>query len=218
MARSFVPSLLVAAVFALLPGTALGPGTGAARLRQTIDTPAAEECEVGRRSLEALQRLAATPPPTTAEPTASADDFEPPAGEPADDETVAAITATQREATACANAGDRIRVMSLYSEGFIWRILADAAAQGMSVEQLYDIYTPGGWVRPSDRVGLKAVREARMLPDGRVGAFVDVAIGGDPDLGETNFVYYVQNRGTWLIDGFVLVDIFLPDAPSPTPE
>ena len=217
MARSYAPTLLAAATLALLLASSIPAGARSIPARQAVDTPAPGECRVGRRSLEALRRLAATPTPADAEPTADASAFRPPAGEPADPETVAAIAATQRQATACANAGDRIRVMSLYSEAFVRRILADAAVRGMSVEELYDVFTPGGWVRPSDRVGLLAVREARVLQDGRVGAFVDVVTGDDPSVVETDLVYYVKVRGKWLIDGFVLVDIVLPeDHATPT--
>ena len=167
MAPPCRPSLLIAFALALLLGGP-APAVRGIPAHQAIDTPAPEECRVGRRSLEALRRLAATPTPAAAEPTADPFAFEPPAGEPADPATVAAITATQREATACANAGDRIRVMSLYSEAFVRRILADAAATGMSVEELYDLHTPGGWTRETRwtcslprRLGLAFWRQER---------------------------------------------------------
>ncbi|MDP9368031.1 MAG: hypothetical protein M3Q03_07120 [Chloroflexota bacterium] len=178
---------------------------------QRIDTPSPEECRVGRRSLAALERLAATPSPVRASPTPEGAKFVPPPGEPISPGAIAAITATQRGALACANAGDRIRGMSLYSPDFIRRILADAAASGLSVERIYDLFTPGGWVRPSDYVGILAVRDARLLPDGRIGAFFDVVTGNDPSVVETDFVFFVEVRGGWLIDDFVVVDIQFSD-------
>ncbi len=123
MLCSCLPRTLVATFVLLLawpiPGSA-----------QRVGTPSPEECRVGRRSLAALERLAATPSPVLS-PTPEGAEFVPPPGEPADAEAVAAITATQRGALACTNAGDRIRGMSLYSQDFIHRILADAAASGI---------------------------------------------------------------------------------------
>ncbi len=206
MLCSCLPRAVVAAFVLLLawpiPGSA-----------QRVDTPSPEECRVGRRSLAALERLAATPSPIES-PRPEGAEFVPPPGEPADAEAVAAITATQRGALACANAGDRIRGMSLYSQDFIRRILADAATSGMPVERLYDLFTPGGCVRPSDYVGILAVREARVLPDGRIGAFFDVVTGNDPSVVETDFVFFVKVRDRWLIDDFVLVDIQISDDPA----
>ena len=200
-------SILVALFGVLLTAAAVGS-------TQVIDTPAPEECQVGRRSLAALERLAATPSALQPGPTPESTEFVPPPGEPVPEETVSAITATQRGALACANAGDRIRGMSLYSESFVRRILSDAAASGMSVERFYHLFTPGGWVRPSNYVGILAVREPRLLPDGRIGTFFDLVTGNDPTVVETDFVFFVGVRDQWLIDDFIVVDIQISETVS----
>lgn len=209
---SFARLALVCSL-ALAAAPAGSPGAEAASAA-TRDAPPPEECRVGRRSAETLTNLAATPMPVpiSASPTAAAEPFALPTGEPIDGTTVQAIAATQREAIACANAGDRIRVLSLYSESFVRRILADAAAQGVSPAQLHAGLTPLRALPPAERSRLLAIRQGRLLPDGRIGAFVDVAPTAADDLVEVDFVWFIKVSGRWLIDDFVVVEIVVLDA------
>ena len=74
------------------------------------DAPGPEECTVAPRTLEEFETLAATPAPVET-PDASGS-----GGEPVDEATRAAITATARELVACSNAGDILRRLALYSD------------------------------------------------------------------------------------------------------
>jgi len=170
-----------------------------------LDVPPPEECRVERRSAADLAELAAAPAPASpaASPTAG---FEPPPGDPISAETVAAITATQREVLACVHAGDRVRVFSLFTEELVRRALAEAAAEGLSPEELHARATPPRAADPADRTRLLAIRQGRRLPDGRVGAFVDLAPAQNPQLIEVDFVWYEFVDGRWLIDDLIVVE------------
>jgi hypothetical protein len=51
---------------------------------------------------------------------------------------------------------------------------------------------------------LLAVRDVRVLPDGRVGALVETDFPGEPPEGaEVDFFLFVQEDGSWLIDDLV---------------
>lgn len=177
--------------------------------------PAPTECRVAPPLPSRLRALAASPPPAT--PASDDPDFVPPTGGPVDAATLAAATATQREAIACANGGERWRVLSLYSDGFVRRILADNAARGVSLRRLFDDLNPPRPLARENWSALTEVRDARVLPDGRVGIFVTVSADAALDAFEIDFVWLVEQDGRWLIDGFEVVDLVFTDAPAATP-
>src|SRR5215211_1831560 len=108
---------------------ALGIVPAAAQDSTASPTPLGEplppvECAVEPMTYQALVDLVATP----AAPEESAPDSEatptPLAllpGQPADEETAAAVQQSIQEITACLNTGDLKRVLSLYSDGFLQR-------------------------------------------------------------------------------------------------
>ncbi|HET8521667.1 MAG TPA: hypothetical protein VFL82_00445, partial [Thermomicrobiales bacterium] len=99
-------SLVMANLLVLTPfPTAAAPATA------TISTPSPDECIVAPRSLP-LPDGAATP--TT--PEAMAPEFVTPTGTPADNAVEQAVTVTVRESVACANAGDLLRGLALYTD------------------------------------------------------------------------------------------------------
>src|SRR5688572_15361300 len=101
MSRSFIAAAAVLAIIALDPGLTLAQeGT------PTVDfvTPDPAECQIALRSIDSIVTTLATPiagTPATAKP--GGDEA---TGQPADAETVAAVTALARDATACGNLGD----------------------------------------------------------------------------------------------------------------
>lgn len=175
------------------------------------DVPSAEECRVGPRPAAAL---AGTPQPTIDDALRAAIDATPlaaadlPSGEPADAATVAGIRATLRELLACIHAGDRERLLSLFSDDF--------PSTGLYTLGIYDVYVFGGDTMtpvPEDgRMPVPPVREVRLLDGGGVGAIVgdaEAATIGPPAL----FILFVEADGRWLIDEVVGVALGEPATP-----
>lgn len=202
--RPTVVGLALILAIAAAPVAITAPGTARAA---GAEAPPPEACRVDRRSAAELAVLAATPSPDRPPASPPARSFAPPPGDPIEAEAVMAITATQRQALACANAGDLARVLSLYSDPFVRRILAEAAAHGTSPQELLDRSTPAQPLQPNDRAELLAVRQGRLLADGRVGALVDTVPASAAAVVEVNFVWFTEGRDGWLIDDLVLVEI-----------
>jgi hypothetical protein len=149
-----------------------------------------------------------TPPP--------APPFTLPAGEPADSETVAALTATMAEHIACQNTGNWLAVFTSYTDDFLGQLRADAIITAQDIASWREA-TPEP-VAPEEYTTLLGVREARVLPDGRVGALIDADFKAEEGL-ETDFLYFEQHDGRWLIDEvvFALEEQYPPVVGTPIP-
>ncbi|MGH2534945.1 MAG: hypothetical protein ACRDJW_22015 [Thermomicrobiales bacterium] len=181
--------------------------TGGVRARTTDATPTTPgptdpaACTVAPRTLPELRQLivdagqaGATPSSEPSPVSLSAL----PTGEPADIETIAAITATVEQFMACINAGDALRFVAFVSDDFLRTVAADL---GFVLDDTTELQTPAPldedeWTR------LGEVTAARVLPDGRVGA---VIIPAPPD-DEPVFFIFVEEGDRWLIDGFVEIE------------
>ena len=188
-------AVLCAALVALvLGGLAAEPagGQGATPAAGQVVDPSA--CRVEPRTAESLQQLAATPAAAQSTPggtAASPTVFVMPEGQPADEATVAAITATYQELVACLNAGDYLRAYALYSDAYLRRNFGPEAIAAIAA-------TPAP-VEASRRVAFAGVREARVLQDGRVGAVVQVT-GPDGGGGVAGFSVFARVGERWLVD------------------
>ena len=166
------------------------------------------ECRVEPRPMEFFQQLAGTPGVGEATPTGAMTGSpaagQQPQGEPADEATIGTITATYRELIACLNGGDFLRAYALYTDDYLRRNLTQEGLQRLTA-------TPVP-VQESARVAFGGVRDAVMLPDGRVGAVVDVA---SPVAGGTSTTYtvFAQAGDRWLIDEETVVEA--PAASTP---
>ncbi len=129
------------------------------------DAPRPEDCRTEPRTLAGIRALAATP--VAATPASPA---EVTGGDLADPPTMAAITATMRELTACSNGRDVMRRLALFSD----RNLRATFPKGPSDAFASLSATPPAPVPDALRVALMGVQDARMLPDGRVVARVTV--------------------------------------------
>ena len=103
-----------------------------------LDVPSPQECQIAPRSFPLFpagvgQRAAATPLPLATPPATS---FVPPQGEAADAETVAAVTATVREAIACRNGNDFLRAYALFTENMIVSLFGGPATIDPEVGQI----------------------------------------------------------------------------------
>ena len=127
------------------------------------DAPGPEGCLIAPRTLDEIAALSQTAGP--AEPPNATET----GGVPADQQTVAAITAVAREMVACSNAGDILRRLALYSDNRLRFAYPDGPNQALTA--IADKPLP---VTVYDRVALTSVDDVRTLDDGRVSARVRV--------------------------------------------
>ena len=208
---------LAALLFAALT-SALGTATATAQDATPVALPVIPDpahCRVAPRSpAEVLALLSGTPvaaaSPAAAVLSAVASEADLPAGAPADEATVTAITATAYELIACNNAGDFPRVFAFYTDALIRGVFAGNPAL---VERLTaDLSRTPAPLPPAERTELLAVRGVRVLADGRVGAVVE---DRDPRQTVVFFAILVQVGDRWLIDGQIDVQAAPPPAGTP---
>lgn len=131
-----------------------------------------------------------------------------PTGEPVDAATVEGITATVETALNCRNAGYFLRAYAIFTDRMIGQLFGGRETVPPEiVEQLQEPRR----VRGPFRVGLVEVTEARRLPDGRVGA---VVVTANATHTFTDFLYFVDDNGQWLIDQAVVISA-VPSAATP---
>jgi hypothetical protein len=190
-----------------------------------VTIPDPSECDVTPRPISEFEQMAATPPP----PVANADQrfsrpgetqrpWTMPAGTPADDATVAAITATLHEALACLNANDFLRFSALFSDEMIGILFTVDPIPPEAVPFLAatpEASPPNLWL------GYLSVHDARVLPDGRVAALGDDYDPTEPPYGMgTDFAEFVKVGDQWLIDALienvVITGEATPEAGTPT--
>jgi hypothetical protein len=156
-------------------------------------TPASAGCTIEPRTDEELDALAATPyvpPAATPEVTSTAL----PAGEPVDERTIAALTDTLNQVTACAEVGDINRLLALYSDEYVVQHIFAREPQPIIPGRAPEDGAPPA-ATPGAPLAASEVHEANLLPDGRIAA--NVATGDALDI-----VFFVQGEDDrWLIDG-----------------
>nr|MBA3451098.1 hypothetical protein [Chloroflexia bacterium] len=163
------------------------------------DVPAPEECQIAPRPFPLFpagvgQRAAATPAPVATPP---APPFTPPAGDPADTETVAAVTATVREALACRNAGEPLRAYSLFTQDMIVALYGGPATIDPELRRaVVEGPTP---IPRARRLAIVAIDDVVILPDGRTGAVVATETARRTF---RDYLIFEQDpaSGRWLID------------------
>jgi copper transport protein len=163
------------------------------------DAPGPDECNVIPRTLEEFQTLAQTPAP--AEPTDASET----GGQPADEATRAAITATARELVACSNAGDILRRLALCSDDRLRVAYPDGPTRAL--EMMAKSPLP---LSEAERVALVSVDDVRQLADGRVSALVTIdnpaSHSHDPQTAATASqqevarLIFIQEAGGWRVD------------------
>ena len=163
------------------------------------DAPGPDECTVAPRALEEFDALAQTPAP--GEPPDATET----GGEPADEATRAAITATARELVACSNAGDILRRLALYSDERLRFAYPDGPTRAL--EMIAKSPLP---LAEADRVALVSVENVRLLTDGRVSARMTVdnpaSHTHDPRAAaatsqqEVARLIFIHEAGRWRVD------------------
>ena len=175
------------------------------------DVPEPSECEVPPRTIDELRELAATPVPAIEAPEVAT-----PAdlanGEPANPLVANAVAFTVREAVACSNAGEWLRLLSLYSDAYLQRTAATLG--GFDEQYLRSLAAP----QPPRRDEMPLVTEVMLLPDGRAVAWVvpddEEAVFALSSLEGRLRVVFVAVEGRWLVD-----DVEAPGfSAAPQPE
>lgn len=173
-------------------------------------TPDPLDCRIEPRTVDELIALipadGSTPVPAAASPTP----FVAPDGEPADAASAAGVTATAEELFACINANDFLRVFALFTDAYLQRSIA---VEGVTEEGLgflaadLEPRSPEEW----DAV---SVRDIRVLPDGRIGAFV-VARNPAAEADSADFTIFVEEGDRYLIDEVVSLGPGASATPQP---
>ena len=175
-------------------------------------TPDPALCQIAPRPIADFEALVAdeSGPATAATPMATdTAAFTPPAGEPADAETIDAVTRSAMELFGCYAAGDSLRASSLWTDRYLAGVDAEYAYTEEDLEWL--AATPIADV-PEDRLTLQALREMIVLADGRVGSLLDVAYPDGSQ--ETQYGIVTLVDGRYRLDEVLLA---APLAATPTP-
>lgn len=192
----------LAVLAALLGADVAGVAAQATPLPVASNVPAPDECRIPLPETiefpaDSMRPVAATPRPIATKPESP---FSAPTGEPADVETIAAVTATVQEAVACRNAGDYARMLVFLTPNMLAELYGSPAT--VDPEVLRGIQEGPRPVPEERRLRLDAIDEIVMLPDGRAGAFVETST---PRREFRDFLFFAlePESGRWLIDGSV---------------
>jgi hypothetical protein len=161
--------------------------------------PDPSECTVAPKTIAELQSILATP--VAATPAATPITTGMPAGTPADAQTVSEIQTALREAVACINTGDILKVIQFYSDDLLRRLFA-----GYPVEQLQQGTPVAGTPEPlneGQQTELIAISGMVVQPDGRVAVVVTGDDHSNSAPASDTLFYWVKVGDTWLIDDFV---------------
>jgi hypothetical protein len=136
--------------------------------------------------------------PSTATPAATTAGQTLPAGEQVAAETAAAMDQTVQMWLACQNAGEPLRAWSLFSDGYLFRLLSRQG--GLTSEAYRALATPAPVA--AEAAVVLAIEGERLLPDGRFGATVTVSYPSVP-MPKRFFFYFTESGGRLVIDGIL---------------
>ncbi len=189
---------------------AIGVGRAAAQEATPDSTTGTVACTVEPRPIDEMLGTWFSPegtPVATPEPEPPVtSEAELPQGDPVDPEIEDAINATLQEIFACFDDGDYGRAFALFTDDYL---LQFGPEMGTTLEQTRDFLEASPVPVPDEqRIEIGRMRDARMLPDGRVGAILD-APGGSV------FFLFEEHEGRWLLDGIIAI-FAAPDIATPT--
>jgi len=186
---------IAATIFGLVVvwGFTAAPVLSTAATPTPVPTPG---CDVPARTADEITALLAST--SVATPAATTGGQTLPAGVPADADVAATMKRIVQLWIACENAGEPLRAWSLFSDGYLYRLLS---RQGGSYgEAFQSLATPA----PSaDKAAvILAVKGERLLPDGRYGATVTVEYPSVP-MPKQFFFFFTEIDGRLVIDGIL---------------
>lgn len=196
-------------VSSLALGLVLSSVIGATAIAQDDPSPNPDECTLEPRTIEEMQALHGTPAPEgegerVSIVQATPVDFAPPEGEPADEQTVAEITAAIRNITACHNAGDYLAGMGGLTDDFIIHQVGQSLFDEDFVAAMTSEPVP---LAEEDQTVILDVRSVTVLDDGSVAALFDYTSPTPHEEGingvETDLFVFVNVDGSWLLNAVV---------------
>ena len=195
MRRLGVPVIFVAVLLAVA-GFAGRVGSVAAQQEYPV-VPDPAACEVEPRTADELIALWFTPDGSPI--AAPAEEEEPsevtiPLGEPADEETMAAIEAVVIGVFSCFEAGDFLAATALFSDELAASFGPEFGADEAEAREFLEM--PAEPEEGDERI--LAITDVMVLADGRVGAFVVDQAGDDPPL--STYAIFVEEGDGWLVD------------------
>lgn len=134
--------------------------------------------------------------PTLATPAAATPDAVAETGVPADAETADAVKATLLQVFACANAGDPLRVASLYSEPFLRDFFGGVPQADLEAF----LEAPPQPLPAEQRRIIRGMGEVDLLADGRARVVIVLDEPDDPRAEEPDTVILREVDGRWLVD------------------
>jgi hypothetical protein len=154
----------------------------------TVEVPSPDECTIEPRSVPS--------PPATREPVSSPSPSPTiPSGQPADEETIEAITAVVRGSIACTNAGDILRALAYFTDEYVAQMFI--GPEGVDYEGfLQYLSTPPAALPGDQRLAIVEISEVQELEDETVSARV---VTGNPDDPFEDILIFVEQDGEWLI-------------------
>ncbi len=191
----------------------------------STDVPTASDCTVAPAEITTLLGSAGGADPSsplfTTQPV---DEATLPDGPAVTDEELEGITDTVRQLVACANAFDPLRILALISDQYIGQLANAALAaqeQPELAQQLLGRFpVPLGAIEGSQPVGMIPIRDARLLPDGRIGAILESTIRSPTadDVTALFWVAFVDGDDRWLVDEVLPVVSEAFSTPAATPR
>ena len=175
------------------------------------DVPLPAECMVAPRTLAELNALGATP--------TALEELEPPApptdlalATPGDEATAQAVLAVVRESLACSNAGDLLRNLALFTDGYVRR--RTLAVTGPIDQALYDDVATSRAIAPERYIDFVGAGPVLLLPGGR--AAVEIVVSEART--RRSLALLLQTPAGWRIDELIpLEDAPPPATPAATP-
>lgn len=212
------------AITAGLAITLLAPGLAAQEPSPSPDVPDASECSVSPVEISTLLgATGAADPNSPLFSTQPVEESSLPDGPAITDAELRGITDTVRQLVACANAFDPFRILALISDRYTGQLASAAlAAQeqpDLAEQLLLRFPVPLGAVAGGEPVRMIPIRDARLLPDGRIGAILEASIasGGGDNVTALFYVAFVDQDGRWLVDNVVPVASGVFGTPAATP-
>jgi hypothetical protein len=184
---------VAAAVVAQIWVAAAGPVLGAPATPSFVSAPG---CDVPARTPDEIRALLAGPQIAT--PAANTDGQTLPAGTPADADVAATMKRLVNLWLACQNGGEPLRAWSLFSDGYLYRLLSRQGA--LPGDDYRALATPAPVA--DETAVVSAIEGERVLPDGRYGATVTIEYRSVP-MPKRFFFFFTDIDGRLVIDGIL---------------
>lgn len=188
------------------------------------DIPLPQQCTTAPRLTNSLLALLAQSSPAAATPMVAATPV--PAvllsGRPADPGVASAIISTYLEATACSNAGDFARALSLYSDNYVREIMfSTSVATGLDSMTIAMALSTPITAQVAQLTAIVSIDDVQHLADGRVSARIVTKPAGAAanSSNDPSVVVFARQGDRWLIDEIIQAPgIATPASVSATPS